>query len=112
MQTHWNTTVHIDGYLYGCSGRHTQNAELRCVELSTGKVMWSVPDLTRCSLTYVDGHFIALGEYGHLFMFKPNPKEFLPVTGDAVKQGDDVLLPLRPTHDLRYPCWAAPVISH
>ena len=24
MQCHWNTPVHVAGYLYGSSGRHTQ----------------------------------------------------------------------------------------
>jgi hypothetical protein len=64
MQTHWNTPIHHEGYLYASSGRHTENAELRCVELTTGKVMWSEPNLTRSSLLYVDGHFVCLGEDG------------------------------------------------
>ena len=38
MQTHWNTSIHHEGYLYGSSGRHTEGAELRCIELATGKV--------------------------------------------------------------------------
>ncbi len=66
LQTHWNTPIHIDGYLYASSGRHTQEAELRCIELSTGKVQWSEPGLSRSSLLYVDGHFLCLGEYGDL----------------------------------------------
>ena len=49
MQAHWNTPVYVDGYVYGCSGRHTQNADLRCVDWTTGKVMWSIPRTTRCS---------------------------------------------------------------
>ena len=32
MQTHWNTAIHHRGYLYGSSGRHRGNAELRCIE--------------------------------------------------------------------------------
>ncbi len=43
LQCHWNTPIHVDGYVYGSSGRHTSNAELRCVELATGKVMWRRP---------------------------------------------------------------------
>ena len=38
LQCHWNTPIYHDGYLYGCSGRHTNNAELRCIDLATGKV--------------------------------------------------------------------------
>ena len=44
MQAHWSTAIHRDGYLYGSSGRHDTNAELRCIELATGKVLWSEPD--------------------------------------------------------------------
>ena len=76
MQTHWNTPIHHEGYLYGSSGRHTENAELRCIELATGSVMWSQPDLTRCSLLYVDGHFVCLGEDGTLRLLRANPKKY------------------------------------
>lgn len=112
LQCHWNTPICVDGYLYGSSGRHTENAELRCVELATGKVMWREPGLTRCSLLRVDGHFICQGEYGHLFLIKVNPQKY-----DEVSR---VLL--RPTREgkpdpdarplLEYPAWAAPVLSH
>ncbi len=49
MQTHWNTAIEHNGFLYGSSGRHTGNAELRCIEWTTGKVRWSIPRLTRAS---------------------------------------------------------------
>src|SRR5262249_35588189 len=38
LRCHWMTPIHHDGYVYGCSGRHSDEAELRCVELATGKV--------------------------------------------------------------------------
>ncbi|MCA9149782.1 MAG: PQQ-binding-like beta-propeller repeat protein [Planctomycetales bacterium] len=108
LQTHWNTPIYHDGYLYGCSGRHTQNAELRCVEAVTGKVMWSEPGLSRMSLLYVDGHFIALDEYGTLRVFKANPKQFdLVVQWEPTDNTAGVARPL-----LRYPAWAAPIVSH
>jgi outer membrane protein assembly factor BamB len=76
MQTHWNTAVHHGGYLYGSSGRHEYNAELRCVEWKTGKVMWSEPGLTRCSLLYVDGHFVCLSEDGVLRLLRATPEKY------------------------------------
>ena len=114
METHWNTPIYRDGYLYGSSGRHTQNAELRCVEWKTGKVSWSVPRLTRTSLLYADGHFFCLGEYGSLILFKANPKQFEPV-GEYLFQDPKARpdpLGLGSPMLLRYPCWAAPIISH
>jgi len=100
MQCHWATPIYHDGYLYGCSGRHTQNAELRCIELSTGKVMWSRPQLTRTSLLMVDGHFICLTEDGQLLLLKVNPKKFEPV---SLGKTDNLL---------GYPSWAAPILSN
>ena len=62
--------IHHDGYLYGSSGRHTENAELRCVEWATGTVKWSEQGLTRASLLYVDGHFVCLSEDGSLRLLR------------------------------------------
>jgi outer membrane protein assembly factor BamB len=105
LATHWNTPIHLDGYVYGSSGRHTQEAELRCVELATGKVTWSAPRLTRSSLLYVDGHFICLGEDGTLRLIKADPKEYREVSRVAWKTQDGEAL-------LKYPAWAAPILSH
>jgi outer membrane protein assembly factor BamB len=110
LQCHWMTPIHHDGYVYGSSGRHTADAELRCVELATGKVIWSEPDLTRSSLLMVDGHFICLGEDGVLRLLKVNPKKYEEVSRlvvrDASQTAEDAPSLLRP------PCWAAPVLSH
>ncbi len=106
MACHWMTPVYDDGYLYGCSGRHTFNAFLQCIDFNTGKIQWSVPRLNRTSLLYVDGHFIALEEYGELILFKANPKKFEVVSRLRVtdpKTDEDLL---------EYPCWAAPILSH
>jgi outer membrane protein assembly factor BamB len=103
MQCHWNTPLYHDGYLYGCSGRHS-DADLRCIEFATGKVMWSEPDLTRTSLLMVDGHFICLAEDGGLRLLKVNPMKYEEVSrlDPEGKVGSQ----------LRYPCWAAPILSH
>jgi outer membrane protein assembly factor BamB len=107
MQCHWNTPIPVDGYLYGCSGRHDSNAELRCIELATGKVMWSVPDLTRTSLLLVDGHFVCLAEDGVLSLLKVNPKRHEEVSSVILQSKDDA-----PRNLLQKPCWAAPILSH
>jgi outer membrane protein assembly factor BamB len=106
MQTHWNTPVYHDGFLYGSSGRHTENAELRCIEFDTGKVRWSQPGLTRSSLLYADGYLICLTEYGDLILLRTNPEKYDEVARTKIEDpqsGRDLL---------HYPCWAAPIISH
>jgi outer membrane protein assembly factor BamB len=113
MQCHWGTPIHVDGYLYGCSGRHAQNAELRCIELATGKVMWREPGLTRTALLLVDGHFVCLGEDGVLRLLKVNPHKYEELSSVELRPpGRDG----KPDSDaeplLQYPCWAAPILSH
>jgi outer membrane protein assembly factor BamB len=99
LQCHWNTPIYHNGYLYGCSGRHTANAELRCIEWATGKVMWREPRLGRTSLLMVDGHFICIAEDGQLLLLKANPNKYEEVSS------------WRPDF-LDYPCWAAPILAH
>jgi outer membrane protein assembly factor BamB len=106
MQTHWNTPIYHQGYLYGSSGRHAGEAELRCIEWSTGKVMWSVPDLLRASLLYVDGHFVCLTEDGVLRLIRATPERCELVTGCVVRER------LEGPSLLTRPAWAAPILSN
>jgi outer membrane protein assembly factor BamB len=107
LMCHWNTPIVVDGYIYASSGRHSEGAELRCVEWATGKVMWREKNLKRCSLLCIDGHLICLGEYGDLRLLKINPKKYeeisVAVLKSPGKEGMDLL---------EYPCWAAPIVSH
>ena len=109
MQTHWNTPIYHEGFLYACSGRYATQGQVRCIEWKTGRITWSQPGLARSSLLYVDGHFIALGEYGEMQLIKANPENFELVDGVTLKEDPDQedSPPL-----LKYPAWAAPVLSH
>lgn len=46
MLTHWSTALHVDGFLYGFSGRHEYEAEFRCISLKTGAVQWKTDGYT------------------------------------------------------------------
>lgn len=113
MQCHWSTPIHIDGYLYGCSKRHEEEAELRCIELKTGKVMWSKPGLSRTSLLHIDGHLICLGERGIVRLLKVNPNRYEEISTMTIREPDAKgVQKLDGTILLEYPCWAAPLVSH
>jgi outer membrane protein assembly factor BamB len=99
LACHWNTPIHVNGFVYGSSGRHTEDGDIRCIELATGDLKWRQKRTKRCSLVFVDGHFISLSEFGELALFKPNPEKYEEVSRWEVP-------------DLDYPCWAAPVISN
>lgn len=109
LRCHWNTPIHVDGYLYGCSGRHTNEAELRCIELATGKVKWRERGLTRSSLLLVDHHFICLSEDGILCLLKVNPEKYEEVSRVELMSKEAAG---RPVPLLLEPCWAAPILSH
>jgi hypothetical protein len=114
MQTHWNTPIEQDGFLYGSSGRHEGNAELRCLELATGAVRWSQPNLRRASLLYVDGHFVCLSEEGILRLLRVNPEK-LDVVSEALlldPSPEKKSLGVAARRLLKPPAWAAPVLSH
>jgi outer membrane protein assembly factor BamB len=106
MQTHWNTPIYHRGYLYGSSGRHAPEAELRCIEWKTGKIMWSKPGLSRASLLYVDGYFICLGEDGVLRLVTATEKAYVE------KARIEVTEPSGGRRLVRPPAWAAPILSH
>ncbi len=115
LLAHWNTPICIDGYLYGCSGRNPPDADLRCIDWKTGEVMWTeqAPPASRgrSSLLYVDGHFIALGEYGSLKLIKVNPQRY-ELISQVVLQEPATTPGSRPRRLLSPPCWAAPILSH
>ena len=99
LMCHWNTPIHVNGFVYGSSGRHTEDSDIRCVELATGDVKWRQRRTKRCSLTLVDGHLISLSEYGDLVLIKVNATKYEEVSKYEVP-------------GLEYPCWAAPVVSN
>jgi outer membrane protein assembly factor BamB len=103
LQAHWTTPIHHDGCLYGDSGRHSPNAELRCVELATGKVKWREPNLGHVSLLMIDGHFVCLTEDGEVLLLKVNPNKYEEISRMTVEGGLGQSL-------LDYPAWAAPIV--
>jgi outer membrane protein assembly factor BamB len=104
MALHWNTPIEHNGYLYGSSGYHAPEAELRCVEWKTGKVMWSEPNMGRSSLLLVDGTFVCLSEDGTLRLLRPTPERYTELAKWEPTAADGS--PLLP-----YPAWAAPALS-
>lgn len=101
MDSHFSNLIHKDGFVYGFAGRHEPNAELRCIELTTGRIRWSVASiLGRGSMLRMGERFILWGERGHLLTRTLSP--------DAAPE-----LPTDPREHrslLRYPCWTPPAL--
>ena len=105
MALHWNTPIEHEGYLYGSSGYHSPEAELRCVEWKTGKVKWSQPNLGRSSLLSVEGTLVCLSEDGTLRLVRATPDRYQEL--EKWDLTDDAGNPR-----LAAPAWAAPALDH
>jgi outer membrane protein assembly factor BamB len=77
LSCHYNTPIHHGGHLYGIDGRQEGGAaQLRCVELQTGKVLWAKEQFGCASLLLADGHLIALREDGDLVLIEASPQAY------------------------------------
>jgi outer membrane protein assembly factor BamB len=94
---HWSTPVYHDGYLYGMfSFKEHKTGPMKCVELATGKQMWSQPGFGPGNLIIVDNHLLALSDAGDLVLVEASPSSYKEVTRASVVKGK---------------CWSTPVIS-
>jgi outer membrane protein assembly factor BamB len=78
LSNHYATSVHHNGFLYGYHGRQEQGCDLRCVELQTGKVMWSIDRFGAGTVTRAGQDLVLLTERGELTKALATPKEFKP----------------------------------
>ena len=91
----WSTPVCIDGFLYGMFG--TKGAELKCVEIATGKVRWAQPGYGQGNAISAGGKVLALAENGDLIAVEPSP--------DAYKE-------LGRFKAVAGKCWSTPAVSN
>jgi outer membrane protein assembly factor BamB len=92
----------INGYLYSYSGESSRkNGLFKCVELNTGKEMWSTDKIGQGTTTYVDGHLICMDITGNIYLVNPDPKSF-HLVGSITKAMEDV----------KSPAWTLPVVAN
>ena len=99
---HWATPIYHEGFVYGCSGRHSSNGELKCIDWASGRTAWKHKLADRTSLAYFDQHFVNLGENGVLTLLKVSPAGYQEV--GRLHRYNTELIP-------SYPAWGAPVIA-
>jgi outer membrane protein assembly factor BamB len=88
INNHWSTPVCANGFLYGLYGHaEFKNGPLKCVELATGKVMWSKNGFGPGGCTLVDGHVVVLSDAGDLVLVKATPAAYTEVGRDHVLNG-------------------------
>lgn len=79
MQNHFNSSVLVDGHLYGFD-----RARLKCIRASDGQELWSQSGFSRGSLLYADGYLLVLGERGELALVKARPDSYQEVAKTKV----------------------------
>jgi len=94
--------VILDSYVYGYSGEsYVNKGDFMCIELATGKEMWSTKEIGQGTLAYDDGHLICLDIKGNLFLVKPDPTGF-NLIGEIKMAIEDV----------KSRAWTKPVIAN
>lgn len=92
----------IDGFLYGYSGQSTRNkGEFKCIELASGKEMWSTKDIGNGTTIYVDGYLLCMDYKTNLFLIEPAPSGF-KLVGKIETAIENV----------RHLAWTSPVIAN
>ncbi len=98
LMNHWTTPVCKDGYLYGIYGTgKTAGAPLKCIEIATGKEMWSREGFGGGGATVlVGGNVLVQCDRGPLVLVEASPKEYRELTRCQPFGGQ---------------CWTMPVVS-
>lgn len=81
-----NAGIVLGDYLYAIDGNNGK-AQLRCLEVATGKVLWTFKDPNHGALTAADGRLIVIGEKGELFVGEAKPEGFTPSARAQVSGG-------------------------
>jgi outer membrane protein assembly factor BamB len=94
MSSHFPSIILKDGYIYGNDGAAGSYGTFKCIELATGKEMWS-KKLGFGSLTATEDYLIMLTERGKLHIAQLSPKGYEEIAQAAV---------------LSSTCWTPPVL--
>jgi outer membrane protein assembly factor BamB len=88
IASHWSTPVCADGYIYGIFGQAKfGQAPLKCVEMTTGRVLWSQDGFGPGGCTLVNGHVLVLSDAGDLVLVEATPTAYTEVARSHVLAG-------------------------
>ncbi len=92
MRNHFNSSVLLDGHLYGFD-----NATFKSIEAASGEQKWAKRGrMGKGSLIYADGHLLVLTETGRLLLVEATPEAYVEKAAVQVLEGR---------------CWTAPSLS-
>jgi len=82
--------IEHDGYIYGQADGNHKNRRMVCLELKTGKTMWSSPELAgrrTSTISFADGMFYLMTDQGEIALVRPNPKRLDVVSRFRLPEG-------------------------
>ena len=107
VANHHGGLVIVGDHVYGTGdrkkGTDRKNADLKCMELKTGKIVWENPSIGKGSITYADGHLILRSEDakgGLVALVEASPAGY--------KEKGRFALPDQTGRN----CWAYPVVAN
>lgn len=97
IANHWSTPVEKDGYLYGMfSFKEYGTGAVKCVELATGREVWSQPNFGSGQAILASGKLVALGDSGQIVLIDPTPEGYKEIARMQAVAGK---------------CWSTPTLS-
>jgi outer membrane protein assembly factor BamB len=88
MNNHWSTPVCANGYLYGLFGQKKfGSTPLDCVEMATGRILWSQEGFGPGGCTLVNGYVLVLSDAGDLVLVKATPTAYTEAARSHVLAG-------------------------
>ncbi|HYO83746.1 MAG TPA: PQQ-binding-like beta-propeller repeat protein, partial [Bryobacteraceae bacterium] len=78
LSNHYASSVLRDGHLYGFHGRQEHGQSLRCIEVRSGKVRWSVDDLGAGTVAVLGDRLLVVRENGEAVVAPATPEAFRP----------------------------------
>jgi len=98
---HWSTPVIRDGYVYGVFG--WKKYALGCVELKSGKLMWTHPGVDKGGVILVKDGVLVQEETGGLVLVEASPQ--------AYKELARAKPLMNPRGSRSEKCWSMPVVA-
>ena len=96
LKAHFNSPVHLGGYVYGIDGEAGKKSALVCLDLATGDEKWRAPSVNG-SLILAGDKLLALSEAGDLILADAAPQGYREIARKKVIGGR---------------CWVQPALAN
>jgi outer membrane protein assembly factor BamB len=97
LMNHWSTPLYFEGKLYGIFGfKEYGKAPLQCIDLMTGKILWSKEGFGPGNLIRCGKKLLVLSDDGQLVTVLASPDQYVEISRDKLLQGK---------------CWSTPILS-